>query len=142
MAEYRSRTFTFHLTPEFVPPNPALSRVFDRQLVFSPESLQFLRNHNFEFGKTFAQGIPYLSRTEERMARNFYAPRVGNPSQISRRCGCGRGSCSVWEKGGEACAKGDERRLNDEGYRQQRSKHQVWTEYIVLQTGRLTLCCS
>lgn len=128
MAEYRSRTFTFHLTPEFVPPNPALSRVFDRQLVFSPESLQFLRDHNFEFGKTFAQGIPYLSRTEETMARNFYAPRMGNPS--------------VWEKGGEACAKDDERRLNDEGYRQQRSKHQVWTEYIVLQTGRLTLRCS
>ncbi|KAL2124881.1 hypothetical protein VTJ04DRAFT_1246 [Mycothermus thermophilus] len=66
--EYRSRTFTFHLTPEFVPPNPALSRVFDRQLVFSPESLQFLRDHNFEFafryviealvGTPFASSIP------------------------------------------------------------------------------------
>ncbi|KAK4044601.1 ribonuclease H-like domain-containing protein [Parachaetomium inaequale] len=69
---YRARTFTFHLTPEFVPPNTALAKLIDRKLVFSYRSFLFLKENNFSFEKTFAQGIPYLSRPEGALANKLY----------------------------------------------------------------------
>ncbi|KAK4156738.1 ribonuclease H-like domain-containing protein [Chaetomidium leptoderma] len=61
---YRARTFTFHLTPEFVPPNTALAKLIDRKLVLSYRSFLFLKENNFSFDKAFSQGVPYLSRSE------------------------------------------------------------------------------
>jgi poly(A)-specific ribonuclease len=70
--EYRARTFTFQLTPEFFPPNTALAKLIDRKLVLSYRSFLFLKENNFSFEKTFSQGVPYLSRSEGAIANGLY----------------------------------------------------------------------
>lgn len=86
---YRARTFTFHLTPEFVPPNTALAKIIDRKLVLSYRSFLFLKENNFSFEKAFSQGVPYLSRAEGELAKTLY---------LSKRRRQDPGCADVWFK--------------------------------------------
>ncbi|KAK3295687.1 ribonuclease H-like domain-containing protein [Chaetomium fimeti] len=83
-AGYRARTFTFQLTPEFFPPNTALAKLIDRKLVLSYRSFLFLKENNFSFEKTFSQGVPYLSRSEEIFASSLYLTKPQNWSDAGK----------------------------------------------------------
>ncbi|SPQ22900.1 dcd040fb-0726-4f9f-a2f4-b61f888f6a09 [Thermothielavioides terrestris] len=77
---YQSKTFTFHLTPEFAPPSTALAKLIDRKVVLSYRSFLFLKENNFSFEKAFSQGVPYLSRPESALASKLYLSQCGLPS--------------------------------------------------------------
>ncbi|KAL2137174.1 hypothetical protein VTI74DRAFT_7721 [Chaetomium olivicolor] len=80
---YRTRTFTFHITPEFIPPNTTLAKLIDRKVILSYRSFLFLKENNFSFEKAFSQGVPYLSRSEGELARRAYLSdgyRQGSPA--------------------------------------------------------------
>lgn len=72
MAAYEARTFTFQLTPEFMPCSAALAKLIDRKVVLSYKSFLFLKENNFSFEKAFARGVPYLSRAEAGLAKRLY----------------------------------------------------------------------
>lgn len=64
---YVTQTYNFHLTPLFpISSNfdRTIARTVDRKVSFSLNSLQFLEGSGFDMNKSFAKGIPYLSRLE------------------------------------------------------------------------------
>ncbi|KAH6849976.1 ribonuclease H-like domain-containing protein [Chaetomium sp. MPI-CAGE-AT-0009] len=87
---YRARTFTFQLTPEFLPPNTALAKLIDRKLVLSYRSFLFLKENNFSFEKTFSQGVPYLSRSEGALANSLYPAAEVMGQRIQKAAGLRR----------------------------------------------------
>ncbi|KAJ4304195.1 hypothetical protein N0V88_001807 [Collariella sp. IMI 366227] len=80
---YRARTFTYYITPEFIPPNTNLAKLIDRKVVLSYRSFLFLKENNFSFEKAFSQGVPYLSRSECELARRLYISRQQTASSNS-----------------------------------------------------------
>jgi poly(A)-specific ribonuclease len=75
--EYRTKTFTFYLTPEFVTYSTALAKLLDRKVVFSYQSFLLLKENGFSFDKAFSQGVPYLSRSEATLAGSSYLAKSG-----------------------------------------------------------------
>ena len=59
---YLARPYNFYLSPletDHVRLN------IDRQFKFSSSACKFLKENDFDFGKMFKSGVPYLSRKEE-----------------------------------------------------------------------------
>ncbi len=115
-AGFRSRTFTFHITPEFVPPSTGLAKLIDRKLVLSYRSFLFLKENTFLFEKAFLQGIPYMSRPEGVFAKDSYLskaepprrPIPGNDAWLSSFHNDARAKIAAWlmTNPGLVCADG------------------------------------
>lgn len=75
--QYRSRTYSIHLTPFFAKYSDDLARLIDRKMTFSYKTFLFLEQHNFSFEKAFARGVPYLSRAEELKATQKFLTHHG-----------------------------------------------------------------
>ena len=54
----------------------------DRQLQFSGSACKFLETVQFDFGKVFRSGIPYISRLEEAEIRKTKLPGQAQLSNI------------------------------------------------------------
>ncbi|RDW59480.1 hypothetical protein BP6252_12567 [Coleophoma cylindrospora] len=70
---YIARPYNFHLSPLFIHGDRL---DIDRKFSFSSSACDFLLKNNFDFGKIFEKGIPYLSRHEEQDARERFVDRV------------------------------------------------------------------
>ena len=55
----------------------------DRRFEFSTSACEFLHKNNFDFGKVFSAGVPYLSRQEEEEIRKREAERSDRDSKIA-----------------------------------------------------------
>ncbi|KAL3424991.1 caf1 family ribonuclease [Phlyctema vagabunda] len=66
---YIARPYNFHLSPLFLH-GDRLN--IDRKFGFSSSACDFLLKNHFDFGQVFNSGVPYLSREEEKYAREQY----------------------------------------------------------------------
>lgn len=77
---YLARPYNFFLSP--LQANGVEFRM-DRRFEFSSSACDFLNKNNFDFGKVFSSGVPYLSRHEEVEIRKKEAERADRDSKIS-----------------------------------------------------------
>jgi poly(A)-specific ribonuclease len=76
---YLARPYNFNLSPLSADGvDLRLERVFS----FSSSACDFLSKNNFEFGKVFTHGVPYLSREEEGERRDEYNQRADKNAKI------------------------------------------------------------
>lgn len=76
---YLARPFNFNLSPLTA---DGLDLRMDRSFTFSSSACDFLKGNNFDFGKVFTGGIPYLSRDEETSLRTLETSRLAKQSSI------------------------------------------------------------
>ena len=70
-------TNTYTLRPYNFPINPSFGEDLDLERIFSFQSgaVDFLRKNNFNFAIPFEDGVPYLSREEEQLAKQKFKER-------------------------------------------------------------------
>ncbi|KAK4169365.1 ribonuclease H-like domain-containing protein [Cladorrhinum sp. PSN259] len=114
---YRSQTFSIHLTPFFTKATNDLANFIDGKLTLSYKSFLFLEQHDFSFRKAFADGVPYLSRAEHRKEHVEYLEKEYHP--LGRKvlvdlendtCKQARAMISAWLKSNPG--KGDSTAIN------------------------------
>lgn len=76
---YLARPYNFYLSPLQA---DGLDLKMDRRFEFSSSACDFLRKNNFDFGKVFNGGIPYLSRQEETEIRQREAERIDRDYRV------------------------------------------------------------
>ncbi|KAJ9066570.1 hypothetical protein DSO57_1008206 [Entomophthora muscae] len=63
---YKAKTFNFYVFPA------AINRFKQNKLFISqPSAIKFLSEQSFDFNKLFYYGIPYLSKRDEELLRDF-----------------------------------------------------------------------
>ncbi|KZF21529.1 CAF1-domain-containing protein [Xylona heveae TC161] len=75
---YIARPFNFHL-------NPVMEEKLEVERIFSYQSgaVEFLMSHGFRMEAPFTQGVPYLSRNEEGLARKLALERQERAANIA-----------------------------------------------------------
>lgn len=76
---YLARPFNFYLSPLHA---DGADFKMDRRFEFSSSACDFLIKNNFDFGKVFSSGVPYLSRHEEKEIRKREAGRADQNQKI------------------------------------------------------------
>ncbi|KAI0180907.1 CAF1-domain-containing protein [Hypoxylon sp. FL1284] len=83
-SEYTTRTFNCYVSPLL--PNGSfsdtLARHLDREFSVSARSYDFLRNHGFNFSQALNDGVSYLSREEQRIAKELCSSNNSRANHI------------------------------------------------------------
>ena len=76
---YVGRPYNFNLSPLFLEGDRLK---LDRKITFSSSACHFLRKNNFNIGTPFVNGITYLSREEEKLARDYFTQNADHSAKI------------------------------------------------------------
>ena len=79
---YLARPFNFNLSPLHADGVDFKNFKMDRRFEFSSSACDFLHKNNFDFGKVFNSGVPYLSREEEAELRKRESQRADENAKI------------------------------------------------------------
>jgi poly(A)-specific ribonuclease len=76
---YLARPYNFYVSPKSA---DGVDLRLDRVFSFSSSACDFLAKNNFEFGRVFSDGVPYMSRDEEYECREEFNQRADKNSKL------------------------------------------------------------
>jgi poly(A)-specific ribonuclease len=76
---YLARPYNFSLNPLSA---DGVELKLERNFTFSSSACDFLRKNNFDFGRIFEQGVPYLSQKEQRELEAEHRERADRAANI------------------------------------------------------------